>query len=420
MHDQLLLLCQFLVCPIPLLAWHILVFSCVAKMYRGTLAAQKRKAQPEEAVDHFSGTVFEADLSGAAFLDINSWFLDKLLGGQSTVGFGIQWRLDVKRSNNPIALLQFSDGETAVLLRTHTSTLSSTWLPDIVRDVLASRVVRKVCSGSGQVQQKLDTTFGLTLVNYVDIRYLAESKGLEWPYSLQSLATKFRWKMRKPTVISRSNWQDLALTRDQIDYAAEVPYFAYRICLEMDKLPNKKEEVDDTFGGLLELQPGWDAQSIHRDHDGFYCRTCSAGPMRQPYTVIAHITSKKHLKTYGKPVAEDTLVRAVRVHGDHGAQGAAAAVVYETQLAWVKFAVLEPMKGYDRDNFLIPLRPGDGVRVIYAGSEDTKDRGWLWGVRGARQGWVSEAVLSSCWRPLQGPLRQRRWQRAPEGQALRG
>ena len=56
-------------------------------------------------------------------------------------------------SNNRIALMQFADRDTALLLRTHRT---ERWLPTVLKQVLASETCPKICVGwDGADKKKL-------------------------------------------------------------------------------------------------------------------------------------------------------------------------------------------------------------------------------------------------------------------------
>jgi len=98
--------------------------------------------------------------------------------------------------------------------------------------------------------------------------------------------------------MGRSNWAQMeALSKDQVQYAAEDAYYTYLLYDKLRNLPDRKadeEEWDGTDRGLLQLKEGWADQGIVRRHDGLYCAMCGNGPMTVPMVVERHMEGKKH------------------------------------------------------------------------------------------------------------------------------
>jgi len=66
-------------------------------------------------------------------------------------------------------------------------------------------------------------------------------------------------------------------------------------------------------------------------------------------------------------------------------------------LAFVVRDVLEP-ESLGAEVSLWPLRSGDAVRVLYQGSEDLGDGGYLWASFNGREGWIPTTAVSGNWK----------------------
>ncbi|CAK9032709.1 Werner syndrome ATP-dependent helicase homolog (Exonuclease WRN) (Focus-forming activity 1) (FFA-1) [Durusdinium trenchii] len=266
-------------------------------MYRRLCA---RKTDDESAsYSSFTGQVIVVDLSeldskSSEDFQGSKWLENKSRNRQP-VGFDLEWPPDrMKDSNNPIALMQFSDDETALLVRTHRT---ERWLPNILKQVLSSENCQKICVGwDGADKKKMKSSFELEVAGLLDLATLASQKGLR-ERGLKALAEHFGLHMKKETRVARSNWAALHLTEDQIAYAAEDAYFTYILKDKLEALPDLEEEgVDLAVEGQLALQPGWKEAGIVRKHDGLHCALCSQGPMNTHENVKMHLRGNNHVK----------------------------------------------------------------------------------------------------------------------------
>eukprot|EP00913_Durusdinium_trenchii_P022731 g21347.t1 len=237
------------------------------------------------------------------------------------VGFDLEWPPDrMKDSNNPIALMQFSDDETALLVRTHRT---ERWLPNILKQVLSSENCQKICVGwDGADKKKMKSSFELEVAGLLDLATLASQKGLR-ERGLKALAEHFGLHMKKDGT-------------DQIAYAAEDAYFTYILKDKLEALPDLEEEgVDLAVEGQLALQPGWKEAGKREDalerqqsralaqllvkgllipkgrcqgerdteKGEWKCRLCEHVVIKSVQSIESHIKSKQHQKAVS-PEAE--------------------------------------------------------------------------------------------------------------------
>jgi len=257
--------------------------------------------KPQGEFDKFEGTVHVVDL---ATLDPDTehfpgadWLADRL-ERKLPFGYDLEWQPDRdKFSENPIALMQFSDESTALLLRTHRS---RQYLPVIVMKVLCSDVCRKICVGwDGGDKTKSNNTFHFLPSGIEDLSAIAKSKGLAQT-GLKLLAEHFGYKMLKESKTARSNWATSApLSQEQIAYAAEDAWMTYLLYDKLNSLPDPviaNEEGCDAGTGGLKIAPGWADQGIVRRHDGLWCAMCDKGPMTVALVMERHMEGAKHKK----------------------------------------------------------------------------------------------------------------------------
>ncbi|CAE8690483.1 unnamed protein product [Polarella glacialis] len=282
-------------------------------MFRGSCQAVRVVQEEEQTVTfhHFEGNIIEVDLAAITVKGKEEQFegrfwLQEKLKNHGILGFDMEWPSDRKGSNNRVALMQFADENTALLIRTHKSL---NWLPALVKEVLISPSIRKVCVGhDGNDRQKLDSTFGLELAGVVDLIELADRKGFQGS-GLKTLASECNWNMKKDKRISVSDWAADSLSEDQKIYAAEDAYFTYMMWLVMSDQTDTV--VFDTGDGYLDLRPGWEEQGIYKEHDGLYCRHCCKGPVTTSDQMTLHVESKGHLLKIKKPPTDEELLASV-------------------------------------------------------------------------------------------------------------
>ena len=89
----------------------------------------------------------------------SDWLEGKLKTKQA-VGWDVEWPPDGRtQAENPVALMQFADAETALLVRTHRT---GQWLPSVIREVLTSETCTKVCVGyDSAAKHKMRMSFDL-------------------------------------------------------------------------------------------------------------------------------------------------------------------------------------------------------------------------------------------------------------------
>lgn len=246
----------------------------------------------------FVGRVIVADLSKTQvrgrdeFFEGQSWLADVVMH-QRTVGFDMEWKPD-RGTDNPVALLQFADEDTALLLRTH---VSKRWLPKIVLETLKSPYVKKVCIGyDSNDKRKLINSFDFELVGHIDIVDLVCKKGIQCSPGLQKLTEHFGWRVKKDKIIGRSDWSTQDLSEEQVAYAAEDAFFTLKLLGVIQDLPDalvpEDGEADTT--SAFRMEPDWVEQGVVRKDDGMWCTPCGAGPMLNGDIVKQHLTSKKH------------------------------------------------------------------------------------------------------------------------------
>ena len=258
-----------------------------------------RRAEEEGVIFHrFPKQPIVVDLA-----DINPKITEKFPGSdwlegkvkkKQPIGWDVEWPPDGrKETDNPIALMQFADAETALLIRTHRT---GHWLPPIITEVLTSDTCIKVCVGYDSADKhKMRMSFDLQPAGLLDLATLAAQKGLK-EAGLKSLAEYFQYRIRKETRIARSNWAQPELTAEQQAYAAEDAYFTFLLREKLEELPDKKEEIQSlAVEGQLRLQEGWAEQGIEKRHDGLWCQLCHQGPMNTPDNVRTHLMGSNHV-----------------------------------------------------------------------------------------------------------------------------
>lgn len=254
----------------------------------------------EDANFHkFQGTVHVVDLSTinrrTEEFDGRDWLVHRTNEGLP-LGWDLEWQPDrSKEQDNPVALMQFADDTTALLIRTHRT---RGWLPQAVVKALKSESCAKVGVGyDGNDKMKMQNTFNLQPSNVRDLAVVAKKKGLA-EQGLKALCEHFGFKPKKDSRCARSDWAIAQLSLAQVQYAADDAYFPFMIDHLLDALPDAKESPDDNLvdKGILRMKEGWAEEGIVRKHDGLYCTTCGQGPMTVPETVQSHLGSKKHMK----------------------------------------------------------------------------------------------------------------------------
>lgn len=268
----------------------------------------------QESYDEFQGRIIVVDLAeidGQTEDFEGRLWLEGRTRDKLPVGWDLEWQPDrTKDSDNPIALMQFADDSTALLLRTHRT---RNWLPISVMKALLSEGCTKVGVGwDGPDKQKMQSTFNFLPVGIYDLSEIAKKKQVT-EQGLKSLTEHFGYKMRKDSRIARSNWAANELTKEQVQYAAEDAYFSFLLYDKLRSLPSPlvadKEGYAMVNQGVLELQPGWREQGIERRHDGLWCQMCEKGPMTVPLVVERHMSGQRHRKKLeqknGIPIGPD-------------------------------------------------------------------------------------------------------------------
>lgn len=230
-----------------------------------------------------------------------SLWLEEVLIKRRPIGFDMEWKPDRGDTSNGVALMQFADGDTVLLLRTH----KTRWLPRLVTEVLESAVVKKACVGyDGNDRKKMQQSFGFVLSGVIDLGALAEKKGVA-AKGLKSMAAEFGWMMEKAKDIGRSDWAADFLSERQERYAVEDAFFTFKLLEALQSLPDLEVPVSEDVAAetlnSFSILPGWTEQGIERKDDGLYCNICPAGPMLNSDNVKAHIKSRKHQNKVNPP-----------------------------------------------------------------------------------------------------------------------
>lgn len=247
--------------------------------------------------DKFEGRTILVDLSNVDWatedFEGRDW-LEWRTREQLPVGWDLEWQPDRKGQNNPIALMQFGDDTTCLLLRTHRS---RNWLPQAVMKNLLSEGCKKIGVGwDGADKLKMERTFKFQPYGIVDLAQIATDKGLK-EQGLKALCDHFGYHPRKDPRCARSNWACWQLSPEQIQYAAEDAYFTYLLYDKLLNMPDPSAVVNvcvDEHG--LMVKDEWVPHGIVRKADGLWCSLCEKGPMTMPIVVDRHIEGAKHRK----------------------------------------------------------------------------------------------------------------------------
>lgn len=252
--------------------------------------------------DEFKGKIIVVELSeinGQTEAFEGRQWLESKVKNKQAIGWDLEWQPDRwQNQDNRVALLQFADDNTALLVRTHKT---GNWLPMVIMDALTSESCRKVGVGwDGPDKRKMEKTFLFLPSGICDLAEIAKKKAVK-EQGLKSLTQRFGYTIRKNSKIARSNWATgEPLSKEQIQYAADDAYYSYVLFKDLNSLPDvevpKPEGFDIVNAGILELKPGWEEQGIERKHDGLYCKPCQKGPMTVPQVVEKHMEGKGHKK----------------------------------------------------------------------------------------------------------------------------
>eukprot|EP00439_Symbiodinium_sp_Y106_P012920 s4896_g1.t2 len=217
--------------------------------------AEENRDRLSEAHDGFRGETLLVNLHEVnrqtEVFDGQAW-LEKKLATGGAVGWDMEWTPDTGREENPVALMQFADAHTALLLRTHRS---GNWLPKSVRDLLLSQSCQKVTLGyDGSDRRKVQNSFGLEPEGVVDLQTMAEDRGFQRSIGLKKLGRAFGLKMYKDPTLSMSFWEASRLSEDQMRYAADDAFFTYslydRLLMFRGSSALGAETEDESFEGL--------------------------------------------------------------------------------------------------------------------------------------------------------------------------
>jgi len=260
----------------------------------------QKQDEDEDEYSSFDGKVIVVELSRidgeTEDFEGRAW-LESKVKNCCSIGWDLEWQPDRnKDQDNPVALMQFADETTCLLIRTH---LTKNWLPASVLRCLLSDTCKKVGVGwDGPDKLKMYNTFNFTPAGIVDLALKAKAKRIP-EQGLKSLTRHFGMNMKKDSKIARSNWAAPELSPDQIRYAAEDAYFSFLLLEKIEAvaepLPDEeKAGFDQCNQGILELKPGWEEQGVMRKHDGLWCTWCEKGPMTVPMILEKHLEGKQH------------------------------------------------------------------------------------------------------------------------------
>lgn len=175
---------------------------------------------------------------------LRSWFEEKRMRG-FPVGWDLEWKPDRgtngDQRGNPVALMQFSDSQTCILLK-----IIESGLQKEVKELLLEKRCRKICVGyEGSDRKKFRETFGFEPEGIHDL-----SPGGE---GLRSVCDRVGLRLLKSQRITTTDWGGW-LSIDQLRYAAEDAYFpflAYSRLLSLQlrrgsvfRAGSDKEEID--------------------------------------------------------------------------------------------------------------------------------------------------------------------------------
>ena len=193
-------------------------------------------------VSSFPGILHVVDLDTVdrktEYFDGRDWLVHRTLLGLP-IGWDLMWQAN---DGNPVALMQFADDTTALLLRTDRS---GSWLPNAVITTLMSEHCAKVVIGYGRID-KIDTMqrfFNLQPSNVKDLSVVAERKGLA-EKGFAGLCKHFGVAPRKHPWILMEDWTCDQLSAAQIQYAADDAYIPFRLNRLIEDLP----DVSDNSG----------------------------------------------------------------------------------------------------------------------------------------------------------------------------
>lgn len=173
------------------------------------------------------------------------WFSEKL-SSQCTLGLDIEWRSGDQLGSNSdgaIDLVQIADNDAAFLFRTHQDECR---LPQLLRQVLESSVVHKVCIGNAKDKcAALENAFGLQgkIQEVVDVIEIAANKGIA-AADLQQLAEQLRWRLRRNMHASSGKWGSLTLAPVQVRHAADGAYLALRAWQDLSRMKSAQGDAD--------------------------------------------------------------------------------------------------------------------------------------------------------------------------------
>mmetsp|Transcript_39504 Transcript_39504/g.62717 ORF Transcript_39504/g.62717 Transcript_39504/m.62717 type:complete len:928 (+) Transcript_39504:71-2854(+) len=255
--------------------------------------------------DEFKGRVILVDLYNCDWetgdFEGRDW-LEWRTREKLPIGWDLEWQPDrSKAADNPIALMQFGDENTCLLVRT---IWTRSWLPDAIRECLLSEDCKKIGVGwDGPDKTKMQLSFGMQPNGIVDLAAIAKEKGLK-EQGLKALCYHFGYMPRKDTKVARSNWACRSdLSPAQIQYAAEDAYFTYILYDKLLALPDVDPEYAamekqglSKEGILTMMKKEWEAEGIVQRADGLWCSLCDKGPMNMPVVIERHMESARHRK----------------------------------------------------------------------------------------------------------------------------
>lgn len=155
------------------------------------------------------------------------------------IGIDCEW--NQKKKNEPhhkVATLQISDGKLVVIFQL--TSLSK--IPKKLKDFLESPIVKLGVNIYNDVM-KLKHDYNITVVNFVDLRYLnADVYGQLKREGLASLTEKYiGYTLAKNLSVIKSNWEGV-LDADQIAYAATDAWVAVEIFNQMKMFKSFNED----------------------------------------------------------------------------------------------------------------------------------------------------------------------------------
>lgn len=152
--------------------------------------------------------------------------------GEVAVGFDAEWRPSFSSDRNKIALVQVSTEESAMLLQLH-------HIPDVshpLGSIMKSPIITKVGVGVLDDLKAVEEDYGIAFDNFLDVGVMLRRhmpgirSGLVGLFNSCYHTTHSKSKLQQ-----MSNWENYALSPDQVEYAAQDAVMASHIYAYIQK-----------------------------------------------------------------------------------------------------------------------------------------------------------------------------------------